>query len=770
MARAQKPRLALLLVYMLGLFVASRVALGTWMPPTGPEGLWFYSGIAALLLGNLIVTPFYVKPVDALSYAVAALVALYATQPAAGSRGSEAFALWLVATGYMIAVIVAALTAMTLRRRASAERGVSGSVSAAAFVLSDRLGSPRIVFSVVYLYALVQFHASSPRELVVLGVSWALLVAFRPLEGTADIVRRVREIFKKNVPGELIGRVVGLQTPGLVLIRLDDDSTYAPHDLLLVSAAGTRECLAMALDTVGYSEGTWIRAAMLRCPDAIRQVLAALAETPTAPGDVVRVPMESIDSASITDPLWCRRDELIGIVAPNSDIAVLRVEITATDHDLQQGMLLETTVADHAGLYQVTNGLTQEELLQHKNTHGYVRADAERVGHWNHEMARFDPVTWVPRPNAGVFVAQATSLPVPSTAVGRFPGTDYSVSIDIDKLVTHSAAILGILGIGKSYLGMELVERMIDAGIKVVLIDLTDQYGNTLSDYWDRDHDTALEAKLRSLGVQGKDQVSRNVEEGGSAPAFAEALHEEVADFLAPEQSDRSLCVINPSRYEVWVQDSKPFNMQASMASLTPPEVTRIITEAVLRALKEQGMSETARCCIVLEEAHALAPEWNSVANDRDKEATNGTARAILQGRKYGMGCLLITQRTANVTKTILNQCNTLFAMRSYDATGMDFLANYVGKRFAQVVSTLGDRHAIVFGRGSSCADPVLVRLNDRDDYLSSKLAPAGASADSSGDGVGLSGSPETSATATTNTSSASEEDEYTDETDGRDA
>lgn len=45
----------------------------------------------------------------------------------------------------------------------------------------------------------------------------------------------------------------------------------------------------------------------------------------------------------------------------------------------------------------------------------------------------------------------------------------------------------------------------------------------------------------------------------------------------------------------------------------------------------------------------------------------------------YGFGCLLVNQRTANVAKTILNQCNTVFAMRTFDDTGKAFLANYLG-------------------------------------------------------------------------------------------
>lgn len=128
-------------------------------------------------------------------------------------------------------------------------------------------------------------------------------------------------------------------------------------------------------------------------------------------------------------------------------------------------------------------------------------------------------------------------------------------------------------------------------------------------------------------------------------------------------------------------------------------------------------MSEKARVCLVYEEAHSLVPEWNSVVAEGDKLATSGTARAILQGRKFGLGCLLITQRTANVTKTILNQCNTIFAMRTFDDTGKDFLGNYIGRDYAQSLSSVKERHAVFFGRGSSCENPVLMKVNDRDDF-----------------------------------------------------
>jgi uncharacterized protein len=120
---------------------------------------------------------------------------------------------------------------------------------------------------------------------------------------------------------------------------------------------------------------------------------------------------------------------------------------------------------------------------------------------------------------------------------------------------------------------------------------------------------------------------------------------------------------------------------------------------------------------VVYSVVKTLVPEWNSVVHEGDKAATNRTARAILQGRKHGMGCIIISQRTANVTKTILNQCNSIFAMRTFDDTGKNFLSNYIGSEYTNRLSTLKARQAIFYGKASSCENPVLIRLNDRKDF-----------------------------------------------------
>ena len=112
----QRGRLIILIVYLVGLFVASWAASGNWIPPTSERGIWFYSAFAALLLGSLLVTPFFTKPADAISYAVAATVALLVANPwaSATSIGFDRFT-WSAALLYVLVVLAAAVLAIALK-------------------------------------------------------------------------------------------------------------------------------------------------------------------------------------------------------------------------------------------------------------------------------------------------------------------------------------------------------------------------------------------------------------------------------------------------------------------------------------------------------------------------------------------------------------------------------------------------------------------------------------------------------------------------------
>ncbi|MEK6285646.1 MAG: DUF87 domain-containing protein [Acidobacteriota bacterium] len=725
---SQPIRLLILILYLAALFFASKVALGSWLPPSTEKGLWFYSGIAALLLGNLLVTPFYHKPADAISYAVAAGIGLLAVNlPSQHQYTSFDRSLWLTATCYIGVVLVASVLSIALK---DSSRSSLKKSSESLRLVADAIGGPKAVFSAVFLFALVTFHRDVPREYLIIGLAWAVIVTIQPLEALSILLKRLWRLWRNGPAAQEVGEVVGHQIPSVVLIRQQIDSSVVFGDLVVVRGDSGEPGLAMILDQVGFAEGAWIRAFHLPIPAPVRDLIQRSSSvSDESKGLATQIDLADSSRRQITDGAWTGKDRLVGLVTQDTDISRLRVELVRTDLDLEEGRLVEVNIGPNKVLYQIINGLTREEIVQQKNKRGYVRGEAKKIGRWRDELRRFEAVRWIPQPNAPVFLVEPESPDADRSAIGHFPGTSYPVSVDVHSLVTHNAAILGILGAGKSFLALELVERMIDAGVKVICLDLTNQYAKELSPYYDADARRPAIEKLQAIGAAGKTLVNQNVEEGGSINTFSLAVRTVLKGFLKENEACR-LLMFNPTEFEVWRQDSRPFKDNASMASLTPTEITRIFAESALEVLQAQGMTDVAKCCLVLEEAHSLIPEWNSVASEGDKVATNGTAKAILQGRKYGLGCLVVTQRTANVTKSILNQCNTVFALRVFDATGMDFLKNYVGEEYAGVLSTLEDRHAVAFGRASSCSNPVLIRLNDRKDFLSVFRGKGAANAD----------------------------------------
>lgn len=709
----QRGRLIILIVYLAGLFVASWAAFGMWIPPTGERGLWFYAAFAALLLGSLLVTPFFTKPVDAISYAVAAIVALLAINVwgTANTTGFDRFA-WSVAILYSLLVLGAAVLAISLK---DSSRPSAQNIARSGLLLADALGSPRAIFSVVFFFALITYHRTEPREYLIISLAWALFVGLRPLETLADLWRRLQIVWVRRRDLSRLGEVVSHETPGLVLIQEDPESSADFGDVVLTRTETGKPGVAITLDHVGFAGGRWRRAIFLGNPTDSPEVNDPVLARAVREGSAFRAAAGCVSTqANARAAEW--RQRLIGLVASDTSVGQLQIELVRA-LDLREGSLVEVDIGGQAVLYQVINGVTKEEILREKNTRGYVRVQAKKIGLWNSDRGGFDPVPWLPHPNQAVLLAKPASKDIDKEAIGHFPGTAYPVRVDPHLLVTHNAAILGILGVGKTYLALELVERMIKEGIKVLCLDLTDQYADELQGFLARETEEEERNELAEIGPPGKTNVQMNVEEGGSVRKFTAKVREQFEKFL-DQNSGRQLKILNPAQFEVWRQDSKPYQGQASMATLTPTEITRIITEALLEVVQKQGMTDRARCCIVYEEAHSLIPEWNAVASEGDKAATNGTAKAILQGRKFGLGCLVITQRTANVTKSILNQCNTVFALRVFDATGMEFLKTYIGEDYAGVLSRLEDRHAVVFGRASSCRDPVLTRLNDRADFI----------------------------------------------------
>jgi len=212
------------------------------------------------------------------------------------------------------------------------------------------------------------------------------------------------------------------------MLRQTDDSKVGFGDLLIVRSEFGLPGLAMGLDQLGFSDGCWTRALYL---SGIPQENPFSQTLKSAHTESTVLLAKEKGQAEPTDKTWVERSRLIGVVASGSDISFLNIELVRVDLDLSEGRLVEVQIGDKDVLFQVTNGLTREEILQQKNERGYVRAQAKKIGSWNQEKGRFETVKWLPKPNAPVFlVAEQTHIPR-LDAVGFFPGTNYPVTVNI---------------------------------------------------------------------------------------------------------------------------------------------------------------------------------------------------------------------------------------------------------------------------------------------------------------------------------------------------
>lgn len=97
----------------------------------------------------------------------------------------------------------------------------------------------------------------------------------------------------------------------------------------------------------------------------------------------------------------------------------------------------------------------------------------------------------------------------------------------------------------------------------------------------------------------------------------------------------------------------------------------------------------------VLEEAHAYLNAGNEGA------ASIAARRIVKEGRKYGLGAMIVSQRPSEIDPTILSQCGTMFAMRLANATDRSHVTGTVSDNFDglfNMLPTLRTGEAIIVG------------------------------------------------------------------------
>jgi len=165
-----------------------------------------------------------------------------------------------------------------------------------------------------------------------------------------------------------------------------------------------------------------------------------------------------------------------------------------------------------------------------------------------------------------------------------------------------------------------------------------------------------------------------------------------------------------------WLGEDKPVSVLDF--SGVPAEATDLAVGVVLQLLLEvslwsrtEGIGRPRPVLIVLEEAHRYLGE--SATTRVARESANRIAR---EGRKYGVGLVLVTQRPSELPATALSQVGTIIALRLTNGTDQATIKSVLPDAvagLADALPALRTGEAIVVGEAVTLPTRVRIKLPD---------------------------------------------------------
>jgi DNA helicase HerA-like ATPase len=292
--------------------------------------------------------------------------------------------------------------------------------------------------------------------------------------------------------------------------------------------------------------------------------------------------------------------------------------------------------------------------------------------------------------------------------IGLLSGHDIRVELDINKLVQKHVSILAMTGAGKSYCSGDLIEELMKHDVTTVVIDPHGEY-HTLGE---KGH---VEKTARDFGVHPRSYADKVIEFAANTAINKDAkplrftlsaldareilsltniknvrsyltilrrtldmLRETKGDFTLKDVIDSLLAMEDPQvntlvseleylqETEIFAEKGTRIDELVRKGKTTvinlkgaPPDIQELIVNRLCTSLFELRKSDRIPpLMLVCEEAHNFAPQ-------QGKACSTKILRTIAsEGRKFGLGLTIISQRPAKVDKNVLSQCNTQIILK----------------------------------------------------------------------------------------------------------
>lgn len=684
MIRILKNKLVLFSILIGIILILSKWLTGEFLPSTGDENLWFYSGLFMVLISSFFIEEYYTSPRNILAN-ILPLIVIFVAVKQIFIDNNQTW-LWWMGFGYITFVLICSFLSIILNDENRSTDNIRNIISEYSKNIATTLGKGKLVFSAMFLYFLLTFYSINDIKVLSLMLFWWFIIVAEPQK----LVNKIR--VNKKYSNDAIGRIISVQSKKIFLVKLFQDSlNVKAFDIVrfkyTVQDDETMVCYGFVLETFLLNDQKWIK--VLHCKEERDDKLKKGFE---------RNIVYRLTSDKFIENIMKR---FVGVISDGSKIGKINFEYY-NSNEVSEGDLLEVVVSDKTIYYQIIQGVSKEEIIENKNETGYIIGEAIQLGSWNNENCSFEKHGWVPDINSLVLKADTSGIEpskyeYPEYKLGIIPNTSLPVVLNLHDAISHHFAILGVTGSGKSFITFEILKELRN-DTKVICVDFTGEYQDKLKDLNPKSiiHDSNGIGKIEEM-IAKKETATKSKNS------------KEVLDLKNKIQAQLKKYI-----YEFISSDNRIGIFELPDLSNTSfiLEFTQFFLENIFNIAKE-GKSE--KICIVLEEAHTIVPETTFLGDLGDfgsnKAIVNKIGQIALQGRKYGVGLLVIAQRTANVSKTVLTQCNTILCFQAFDETSFSFIGNYLGKELVTTLPNLAKYHAIVTGKGVKSNMPMIVDL-----------------------------------------------------------
>jgi DNA helicase HerA-like ATPase len=154
-----------------------------------------------------------------------------------------------------------------------------------------------------------------------------------------------------------------------------------------------------------------------------------------------------------------------------------------------------------------------------------------------------------------------------------------------------------------------------------------------------------------------------------------------------------------------WVGNNKPItildisDVPSEIMMSVAGTLLNIIYEALFWGQESPVGGRKQPLLIILEEAH------NYLRSGEHSIASRTVQRIAKEGRKYGIGLLLVTQRPSELDETVLSQCGTIIALRMNNTKDRGYVAAAIQDELQAIVEllpSLRTGEGIISGEGVS--------------------------------------------------------------------